>query len=326
MFTSKDVKYKTIYVINCLKDRELRVSNGQLLLEEKEDKKTLTKLPFQKILALFIIGHIHITTPLIDKCKRFNVALVVMKPSLRPVFYWSNSAEANYLLRQRQYQLPKEDINIAKWIVLNKVKNQMSLLQKSRKSDPLTLRAKKICEKAIDVFSKLTNSTRNLLKTCECENGCPSCIYSPKCGNDNKPLHKKATEFILDYMWEEMNKLSPEELSALENQDLEDNISYNETYYNQKEKNNMENEVRYYYPKNEYNAAYGFVRGIVKTPSEYDRSDQGYCETTYVKRFEVSGAIHTCLQEMNKIFKSGHNITPKFKFHLRLVYHILSNL
>ncbi|MBQ2962142.1 DEAD/DEAH box helicase [Methanobrevibacter sp.] len=98
-----------------------------------------------------------------------------------------------------------------------------------------------ICEKAIDVFSKLTDSTRNLLKTCECEEGCPSCIYSPKCGNENKPLHKKATEFILDYMWEEMNKLSPEELSALENQDLEENISYNETYYNQKETNN-ENE------------------------------------------------------------------------------------
>ena len=92
-----------------------------------------------------------------------------------------------------------------------------------------------ICEKAIDVFSKLTDSTRNLLKTCECENGCPSCIYSPKCGNDNKPLHKKATEFILDYMWEEMNKLSPEELSAIENKDFEDHISYNETYYNQKD-------------------------------------------------------------------------------------------
>lgn len=99
-----------------------------------------------------------------------------------------------------------------------------------------------ICEKAIDVFSKLTNSTRNLLKTCECENGCPSCIYSPKCGNDNKPLHKKATEFILDYMWEEMNKLSPEELSALENQELEDKILYNETYYNQKDKGNTQND------------------------------------------------------------------------------------
>ena len=100
-----------------------------------------------------------------------------------------------------------------------------------------------ICEKAIDVFSKLTNSTRNLLKTCECENGCPSCIYSPKCGNDNKPLHKKATEFILDYMWEEMNKLSPEELSALENKDLEENIVYNETYYNKKETTSFKNDI-----------------------------------------------------------------------------------
>ncbi len=26
---------------------------------------------------------------------------VMMKPSFRPVFYWSNSAEANYLLRQK---------------------------------------------------------------------------------------------------------------------------------------------------------------------------------------------------------------------------------
>lgn len=149
MFTNKDVEYRTIYMINCIKDRELRVSNGELLLEELEEKKTLTKLPFQKILALFIIGHIHITTPLIEKCKKWNVAIVVMKPSLRPVFFWSNSAEANYLLRRRQYQLPQEDITIAKWIVYNKVCNQLTLLHNSRKGDELTAEAKGICHKAI---------------------------------------------------------------------------------------------------------------------------------------------------------------------------------
>ncbi len=108
-----------------------------------------------------------------------------------------------------------------------------------------------ICEKAIDVFSKLTSSTRNLLKTCECENGCPSCIYSPKCGNDNKPLHKKATEFILDYMWKEMNKLSPEELSNLEKDDIENEISYNETYYNQKSIESQKDEIIYNRKSNE---------------------------------------------------------------------------
>ena len=77
-----------------------------------------------------------------------------------------------------------------------------------------------ICEKAVEVFKDLTESTRQLLKTCQCENGCPSCIYSPKCGNDNKPLHKKATEYVLDYMHEEMNKLSPEELNDLKRKQL----------------------------------------------------------------------------------------------------------
>ena len=83
MFTNKDVEFRSIYVINCITDKELRVSSGELLLEDLDEKKTLTKLPFQKILALFIVGHIHVTTPLIDKCRQHNVALVVMKQSLR---------------------------------------------------------------------------------------------------------------------------------------------------------------------------------------------------------------------------------------------------
>lgn len=89
MFTHKDIEHRTIFVINCIEpERRLRVSDGELMLEEVdgESHKTLTKFPFQKILALFVIGHISVTTPLIDKCKRYGVALVVMQTNLRPVF------------------------------------------------------------------------------------------------------------------------------------------------------------------------------------------------------------------------------------------------
>ena len=112
MFTNKDLEYKSIFVINCVEKRNLRVSNGELLLESEMngEKITLTKMPFQKMLAIFIIGHISITTPLIEKCKQFNIALCVMKLNLRPVFFYGNSAEANFLLRQKQYALPKEEI------------------------------------------------------------------------------------------------------------------------------------------------------------------------------------------------------------------------
>lgn len=154
MYTNKDIEHKTIYVINCVKERNLRVSNGELLLEDVGEKKTLTKLPFQKILALFVFGHISITTALIDKCKKFNVALIVLKPSFRLVYFWAQSAEANYLLRKKQYSLPEDDIAIAKWLVLNKISNQLSLLEKSRKPNVITTEAKAVCKKALNDWIK----------------------------------------------------------------------------------------------------------------------------------------------------------------------------
>ncbi|MDY5968817.1 MAG: type V CRISPR-associated endonuclease Cas1 [Bacteroidales bacterium] len=152
MFTNKDLEYKSIFVVNCEEQRALRVSNGELLLEEvhEEGKRTLTKMPFQKMLALFVIGHITITTPLIEKCKKNNVALCVMKHNLRPVFFEGESAEANFLLRKRQYALDKEDVNVAKALMRCKFKNQCKLLKNTRKKDALTLDAIAWCEEALN--------------------------------------------------------------------------------------------------------------------------------------------------------------------------------
>lgn len=155
MFTHKDIEMRTIFVVNCIEhNRGLRVHNGELLLEEfdEDKKKTLTKFPFQKLLALFVIGHITVTTPIIDKCKRFGVALVVMKPNLRPVFYWASSAEANYLLRKRQFEYNPDDIVIGKILVHNKVLNQKSTLMKTRKKDEATIGAINQCEAALNTI------------------------------------------------------------------------------------------------------------------------------------------------------------------------------
>jgi DEAD/DEAH box helicase domain-containing protein len=46
----------------------------------------------------------------------------------------------------------------------------------------------------------LWEKTLQLIETCECKEGCPSCIYSPKCGNENEPLDKKAARIILKYL------------------------------------------------------------------------------------------------------------------------------
>jgi DEAD/DEAH box helicase domain-containing protein len=54
-----------------------------------------------------------------------------------------------------------------------------------------------ISENLYQNIKPLLEKTLELIETCECKDGCPSCIYSPKCGNGNEPLDKKAAHIIL---------------------------------------------------------------------------------------------------------------------------------
>jgi DEAD/DEAH box helicase domain-containing protein len=54
-----------------------------------------------------------------------------------------------------------------------------------------------ISESLYGQVNELWEKTLQLVNNCECTVGCPSCIYSPKCGNENEPLDKKAAIIIL---------------------------------------------------------------------------------------------------------------------------------
>jgi DEAD/DEAH box helicase domain-containing protein len=54
-----------------------------------------------------------------------------------------------------------------------------------------------IAEKGFEILEELWRATLSAIEECPCEAGCPSCVQSPKCGNNNEPLDKKAAVVIL---------------------------------------------------------------------------------------------------------------------------------
>ena len=54
-----------------------------------------------------------------------------------------------------------------------------------------------IAEKGFQIADLLWAATLKAIEECPCLDGCPSCIQSPKCGNNNEPLDKKAAVLIL---------------------------------------------------------------------------------------------------------------------------------
>jgi DEAD/DEAH box helicase domain-containing protein len=54
-----------------------------------------------------------------------------------------------------------------------------------------------LAEKAAVLYPDILKLAHRMVAGCSCENGCPSCIHSPKCGNNNQPLSKTGTEQLL---------------------------------------------------------------------------------------------------------------------------------
>ena len=54
-----------------------------------------------------------------------------------------------------------------------------------------------IAERGFHDLPALWRAAYEVIAACPCEAGCPSCIHSPKCGNNNQPLDKAAAKLIL---------------------------------------------------------------------------------------------------------------------------------
>jgi DEAD/DEAH box helicase domain-containing protein len=55
-------------------------------------------------------------------------------------------------------------------------------------------------ERGYHAAAEWLGATRDAIASCECADGCPSCVQSPKCGNGNQPLDKAGAVRLLDLL------------------------------------------------------------------------------------------------------------------------------
>lgn len=111
-----------------------------------ENDKPTNQLSCHKILAIFIVGDISVTSVLLKKLKLYGISIFFMNYNFDVRTKLNSNAEGNYILRQKQY-LIKNNLCIAKHIVKNKINNQLTLTKKYYNKSEYLKKNNKIFEK-----------------------------------------------------------------------------------------------------------------------------------------------------------------------------------
>jgi len=132
MLTLPDIKAKQVlFIMTDAEENRLQFKNQNIAFYKKGE--LADQISSHQVLIVFIIGDVSLTSVLIKKCRQLGVSLILMKSNFEVYASILASAEGNYLLRSRQYQMTKQkELHFSKLIVKNKLINQLRLLRKNK--------------------------------------------------------------------------------------------------------------------------------------------------------------------------------------------------
>ncbi|GBR77395.1 CRISPR-associated protein Cas1 [Candidatus Termititenax dinenymphae] len=132
MLSLPDFKEKQIVMCFCNEGQKMLFRNDNMIVADI-DGKIIVQITCYKIFALFVAGSTSITTGILERSKKFRFPIVFMSYSLRVTGVWTNGVDGNFLLRQKQYEY--KDLSIARYLVQNKIYNQLQLIKTIRDKD-----------------------------------------------------------------------------------------------------------------------------------------------------------------------------------------------
>lgn len=132
MLTLPDFKEKQILFINTIEyegETKIKFANDNIVF--LKDDRIINRASCHKVFSVFIIGEITITSGIIKNGLKFGISFFFLTSNFQVYAEIGAKGEANFLVRMRQYSLSeKDEFDIAKLIVANKIKNEFYILGK----------------------------------------------------------------------------------------------------------------------------------------------------------------------------------------------------
>lgn len=133
MLSTKDFQERQIVFVRLQDHEKICFRNDNIIIKDKDDC-----IKFQTtcylLFAIYIVGTLTITSPLLQQAQRFGFSIFLMNQNFRVYGYFFAKAEGNTLLRRKQYAY--QGNSIGAWIIANKILNQRETLNFFRKKSP----------------------------------------------------------------------------------------------------------------------------------------------------------------------------------------------
>lgn len=126
MLSLPDFREKNIVICFASEGQKVSFKNDNLIVQDAEEK-TVLQATCHKIFSLWIVGHTTITSGILERSKKFAFSICLLSHSLRPYGLWNSATEGNFLLRRKQYDY--NGLDIARYLVRNKITNQTEMLK-----------------------------------------------------------------------------------------------------------------------------------------------------------------------------------------------------
>ena len=127
----------------------MSISNENIVVKDKNGE-VIHKSSCYRLFAIFVIGDTSITTPVIKMAKKFMFSIYLMNSYMKLYEVLGSRMEGNTLLRIKQYEY--NDYEIGKYIIINKMVNQLNTLKRIRNKSSEDSEIIKEIQKMIDKF------------------------------------------------------------------------------------------------------------------------------------------------------------------------------